>query len=401
MADQKRMRVEPPAPSSSVCDSSSTTTGTGSTTTSSCSNSASTSAASRRPAVRIPRKLVQAIRDGDCVAFVGAGFSVPARLPGWGRLLEFLVDELCGTTDDGDPHNGEKRRSLRRLLGYDAAGKWVGGANSDTYDQCAQVVEDELGEQRVCDLLSEAMRLPARMPAAMEERRDLLMSIPFRAILTTNFDDILPGIAAELPEAKRVMRAILRDPPRHFQRMLKTSAVGIDNAGSDDTSSLSSPSASTPGPGRSVAQPFQAGRRDPRNWGPTLRLHGAVNNNDLSSSTRATRSSSSSSGGGGGGGAGGGDSGDGGEFKGGPILSRKGYRRLLHGNAAYRSFLSAVMASKTVLYVYPALVLCRYVGVSKQLLLLVSVWTVRSRCRRRVLHCFACLAADRAFAGQR
>jgi hypothetical protein len=249
---------------------------------------------------KIPAKLVQSIKDGDCVVFIGAGFSAPARLPSWTRLLEILVDDLCGT-DAANP----KRVALRQLMGYDAHGNWVGGHNSDSFDQCAQCVEDELGERRVHELIAEALKLPEPLNAAMQARRDLLLSIPFRAILTTNYDDILPGIAAETPEAKRVMREILRGPPRPFEQLLATSEVGIDNAGLGDDDSgggAAAKMAQTPGGGTKVQRPYQLGRTDPRNWGPILQIHGAVSNS--------------------------------GRRLGGPILSRKGYRRLLRGNEA-------------------------------------------------------------------
>jgi len=255
----------------------------------------------------IPKKLIQSIKDGNCVVFVGAGFSAPARLPSWTRLLEILVDELCGP-DKANP----KRVSLRKLLGFDENDKWVGGGTSETFDQCAQCIEDELGEVRVHEVIEQSLRLPQKLPDLMEQRRDLLVSIPFRAILTTNYDDILPGIAAEMPQAKLVMRNILRDAPNPFRTLLKTSEVGIDNAGCGSSSSALTP-------GRPQPPPYQMGRKDPRNWGPILRLHGAV--------------------------------GSGGSRRGGPILSRKGYRRLLRGNEAYQNFLSAVMAAKTILYI--------------------------------------------------
>jgi hypothetical protein len=254
----------------------------------------------------LPAKLVQSIKDGDCVVFIGAGFSAPARLPSWTRLLEILVDDLCGK-DSANP----KRVSLRQLMGYDAHGNWVGGHNSDSFDQCAQCVEDELGERRVHELIAEALKLPEPLNAAMQARRDLLLSIPFRAILTTNYDDILPGIAAETPEAKRLMREILRGPSRPFEQFLATSDVGIDNAGLGDDGEGGGTGAGLPqtpgGPAASVQRPYQLGRTDPRNWGPILQIHGAVSNC--------------------------------GRRLGGPILSRKGYRRLLRGNEACVSLL--------------------------------------------------------------
>ena len=31
----------------------------------------------------IPPKLIEAIKQGNCIAFVGAGYSAPCKLPGW------------------------------------------------------------------------------------------------------------------------------------------------------------------------------------------------------------------------------------------------------------------------------------------------------------------------------
>lgn len=38
--------------------------------------------------------LLKSIEEGNCVAFVGAGFSTAARLPDWGKLLWTLVRDL-------------------------------------------------------------------------------------------------------------------------------------------------------------------------------------------------------------------------------------------------------------------------------------------------------------------
>lgn len=43
------------------------------------------------PLEPIPEDLVQSILRGNCVAFVGAGFSVPAKLPSWSDLLKHVI----------------------------------------------------------------------------------------------------------------------------------------------------------------------------------------------------------------------------------------------------------------------------------------------------------------------
>ena len=45
------------------------------------------------PTSSIPPALVESIRNGNCVAFVGAGFSAPA-LPPWSKLLKELAKDL-------------------------------------------------------------------------------------------------------------------------------------------------------------------------------------------------------------------------------------------------------------------------------------------------------------------
>jgi len=51
------------------------------------------------------------------------------------------------------------------------------------------------------------------IPEAMKERLRLIHSIPFSAILTTNFDRFLPGVPAASNKSKALMRKILRGSP--------------------------------------------------------------------------------------------------------------------------------------------------------------------------------------------
>lgn len=52
----------------------------------------------------LPPALIAEIKRGNCVAFVGAGFAGPARLPTWGALLEGILSAA---------------RSLGRLVSVD------------------------------------------------------------------------------------------------------------------------------------------------------------------------------------------------------------------------------------------------------------------------------------------
>ena len=48
------------------------------------------------------RELTRAVWDGQCVAFVGAGFSAAAHLPGWIQLLEAAACEVPDSHPDAD-----------------------------------------------------------------------------------------------------------------------------------------------------------------------------------------------------------------------------------------------------------------------------------------------------------
>jgi len=122
-----------------------------------------------------PQPLTEEIRAGNCVAFVGAGFSAPV-IPGWISLLRGLADAV--------PAGAPRDRALRLLDAPHPA--------PHDLEAVAQLLQDTVGSDRFTDALREAMADPPSTPL-MDERLRLLTRIPFRAILTTNFDGLLPG----------------------------------------------------------------------------------------------------------------------------------------------------------------------------------------------------------------
>lgn len=123
----------------------------------------------------IPKGLVTAIRDGRCVAFVGAGFSAAADLPSWRTLLlGIAAHEAVAPTD---------RQYVRDRLGENSA---TGN------EEAAQLLRDNLGEERFTAALAERLRVSSP-DGAMRQRLEWLGGIPLRAILTTNFDNVLAG----------------------------------------------------------------------------------------------------------------------------------------------------------------------------------------------------------------
>ncbi|MBW2731523.1 MAG: SIR2 family protein [Deltaproteobacteria bacterium] len=121
--------------------------------------------------LEVPDALVSDVLAGNCVAFVGAGFTAPAEVPTWQELLLALAKSI------GDETSAQIERLLsnQRLVNYQAA---------------AQIMRDKLGDKIYKERLSELVR-PQEEP--MHERLRWLRGIPFRAVLTTNFDGLLPG----------------------------------------------------------------------------------------------------------------------------------------------------------------------------------------------------------------
>jgi hypothetical protein len=124
---------------------------------------------------RLPDALIRSIQDGDCVAFLGAGFTAAAQLPGWKPLLTRIA---------AGPEVPEAVRSH--------VAERVARGSAHALDEAAQALDDALGRARFLELLAEVLAHPETTPA-MEERLRWLRGIPFRAVLTTNFDGVLPG----------------------------------------------------------------------------------------------------------------------------------------------------------------------------------------------------------------
>jgi hypothetical protein len=131
---------------------------------------------------QIPEGLVNEIHDGNCVAFVGAGFSA-AVIPPWGQLLKDLASHSAVEADIAQH-----------------VGALVVKGSAHAFDEAAQVLEDHLGRATFLDEL--ASLLTKRDEGPMSDRLSWLRGIPFRSILTTNFDPLLPG-STPGPEAYR------------------------------------------------------------------------------------------------------------------------------------------------------------------------------------------------------
>jgi hypothetical protein len=129
--------------------------------------------------LRCPPHLADEIVAGNCVAFVGAGFSAAANLPAWTQLLRELASEV-----------GESlRAAIENALGRDSG--------ADGRYLAAQLLEDGLGRERLVERLRARLVVPReQLGPTMLRRLEILRRIPFRVILTTNFDHMLVGEVA-------------------------------------------------------------------------------------------------------------------------------------------------------------------------------------------------------------
>lgn len=204
----------------------------------------------------VPNRLVEEIRNGRCVAFVGAGFIQPSR-PSWHGLLMRLVGRI---RDDA------QRNDLQA---------WLGGKerqlSSRDYEAIGEAIRESLGED-FTSALRDAVNQP--LSPLNEARLQMLREIPFHAILTTNFDDSLEGA---LPCGPAAYAAVLQRPTTPWWEDARW-------------------------------------RGEERAEVPIVKLHGSIESaRDL-------------------------------------VLTTRAYRDRVHGTAGYQSFLRALFATHTVLY---------------------------------------------------
>lgn len=139
---------------------------------------------------QVPDHLVQEILAGNCVAFLGAGFSAAARLPAWDKLLTAMSS-----------HGVDQRTQ-------DHVATLVRKGSAHALDEAAQVLEEAIGRPGFVARIRQLLETPD-LNRTMAQRLEWLRGIPFRAVLTTNFDPVLKG---QLP-SPTAYRQVLRPKP--------------------------------------------------------------------------------------------------------------------------------------------------------------------------------------------
>ncbi len=121
------------------------------------------------PAPAAHPQLEQALRAGECVLFVGAGLSSGAGLPSWGELVQRLARDL----------NVQASERIDQL-------------------DLAQWYREEFGAARLGEVVRSTFQ-GAGLPTLAHY---LLMALPLRHVITTNYDDLL----------ERALSALKRHP---------------------------------------------------------------------------------------------------------------------------------------------------------------------------------------------
>jgi hypothetical protein len=295
--------------------------------------------------LQLPPHLVAEIKRGNVVAFVGAGFSAAAGLPRWTTLLRDVTRQAQGEGLLPDASMVEQLVAL------------VERGTGEALNRCAQVLEDVLGSHVLQRMMAALLHTAPPLSAVMQERLALLSHIPFRAILTTNFDLLVPGPTSF--DADRPFREVLRPSSDgvSFGRAVFFTTDAVQQTEAAEAAAAPLARGSNEGSG-AVAGPAVAGSRA----GASAPLHVSSGSSKADNAPGTSNSSAGSS--------------SGSEAhapsplpgrvvfrvpivqlhgsvgeENTVICTRNSYRRLLYGVPGYATFLRSVMASCTLLYV--------------------------------------------------
>jgi hypothetical protein len=109
-----------------------------------------------------------------------------------------------------------------------AYGALIRTCSAESLDQAAQMMEDDYGAEVAKDVLAKLLTLKTDgdnniiMSDDMKDRLQFLRDVPFKAILTTNFDTIIPNsVSIHDPAAAELKYMILRDPPLTLEQQFR------------------------------------------------------------------------------------------------------------------------------------------------------------------------------------
>lgn len=136
--------------------------------------SASADTESRRlPLPAVPPALVKAFRDGECVLYCGSGVSAQAGFPYWQSFIQDLTEWTINN------------KFVDRELGASLKAALAQGQYDSVSDNLVSKMRDRQPELN--KYLSDIFLRRASLPDSVK----LLKGLPFSAVMTTNFDNLL------------------------------------------------------------------------------------------------------------------------------------------------------------------------------------------------------------------
>jgi hypothetical protein len=130
--------------------------------------------------LKIPYELTDAIIKGECVLFIASGLSSQVersngkRLPNWSN---FLIELLEWNIDKGAPFNSNPSE-IKEMI------------DKGNHLMAAEELQEIVNSNDLSEFLNHVFRDPKVKPSNAHK---LLTEIPFRAILTTNYDTLIEG----------------------------------------------------------------------------------------------------------------------------------------------------------------------------------------------------------------
>jgi len=146
--------------------------------------------------------LISEMKKGNCVAFIGAGVSAPA-IRTWPEVLDKLkthedlqeikhqITELLESSDDSEAS----------LFDREAAAEMIQ----------SKLVQSKLDDEEFRKALKDALeRKDPEGSKKVKERYKLIREMPFHSLITTNFDNHLPGKTLDKANFSKLLREPFR-----------------------------------------------------------------------------------------------------------------------------------------------------------------------------------------------
>jgi NAD-dependent SIR2 family protein deacetylase len=156
--------------------------------------------------VSLPEHLLCELSKGNVVAFVGAGFSSAANFPTWGALIQ-------GIANDQRELPSKEKDTICTL---------AGSKNFHDLDMAAQLLSDTISQETFNEAIRARLTVTdkSELPQEMKDRIESLMGIPFAAIITTNYDNLLSGVdAQDTASFQRATFSIMRAKVDEYSRL--------------------------------------------------------------------------------------------------------------------------------------------------------------------------------------